>query len=238
MSDAAPTLPAFVARPVTPEAREAYFRQVRSFEADRLKAARRQARIGFLIGGLGVLVGALGVGAVAALVPLKTVVPVVFRVDNATGVVERVFDVKGGVLQASEAAQRYFLWQYVRLRQEFSWAEAQSSFEAVALMSAPSVQTEYAEAFKGSNAQSPQNTLRRDGTSSVRWMSTSFLGPRLAQVRFLQVERKGDQPLPPKRLVATIAFDFAPGALTASALNVTPLGCLVTRYRVDPEVVP
>ena len=229
---------AFVARPVAPEAREAYFQQVKSFEADRLKAARRRARIGFLIGGVGVLVGALGVGAVAALAPLKTLVPVVFRVDNATGAVERVFDVRGGALEASEATQRYFLWQYVRLRQEFSWAEAQSSFEAVTLMSAPSVQTEYAEAFKGSNPSSPQNTLGHDGTASVRWLSTSFLGPRLAQVRFLQVERKGDQPLPTKRLVATIAFDFAPGALKASALNVNPLGFLVTRYRVDPEVVP
>ena len=61
---------------------------------------------------------------------------------------------------------------------------------------------------------------------------------REAQVRFLQVERKGDVPLPTKRLVATIAFDVAPGALPASALNVNPLGFLVTRYRVDPEVVP
>lgn len=240
MSGAAPAkvVPAFEARPIVPAAREAYFAQVKSFEADRLRHAQRLARAGVVVGAVGALVGLMGMGAVFALLPLKTVVPVVFRVDNATGVVERVFDVRGGALEASEATQRYFLWQYVRLRQGFSAPEAQSNFEAVTLMSAPSVQQEYAAEFRGSNPSSPQNTLGRDGTAALRWISTSFLGPRLAQVRFVQIERKGDVPLPPKRLIATIGFDLAPGPVTAQTLNVNPLGFFVVSYRVDQEVVP
>lgn len=228
---------AFVARQVTatPETLDAYFKQVASYEADRLKSANRTAFIGFLVGAVGLVTGALGVGGMAAMAPLKTVLPLVFRVDNATGVVERVYDLQGGNLAATEATTRYFLWQYVRYRQGYAPQEAQATFDAVALLSSPQVQNEYAAAFRGSNPTSPQVVLGRDGSASVRFLSTSLLGPKLAQVRFVQQERKGDTLLPPKRMVATVAFDYAPGQTSATALNVNPLGFLVTSYRSDAE---
>ena len=228
---------AFLARqvPASPEALEAYFANVASYEADRLKAANRFGRIGLMVGALGLVTGALGVGGMAAMAPLKTVLPLVFRVDNVTGAVERVYDLQGGNLAASEASTRYFLWQYVRYRQGFAPQEAQASFDAVALLSSPAVQNEYAAGFRGSNPTSPQVVLGKDGSASVRFLSTSLLGPKLAQVRFIQQERKGDTMLPPKRMVATIAFDFAPGQISATALNVNPLGFIVTSYRADAE---
>jgi type IV secretion system protein VirB8 len=229
---------AFKARPITsdPAVLDAYFSQVASYEADRLRSARRIGRIGLTVGAVGTLVGLLGVGALAALAPFKTVIPLVFRVDNATGVVERVYDVQGGAMEATEASKRYFLWQYVRLRHSYSPAEAQSSFEAVMLMSSRTVQGEYAADYRGSNPTSPQVVLGRNGSASLRWVSTSFLGPKLAQVRFVQIERKGDFPLPPKRMVATIGFDFSPGEVSSSSINVNPLGFIVTSYRADREV--
>ena len=228
---------AFLARqvPASPEALEAYFANVASYEADRLKAANRFGRIGLMVGALGLVTGALGVGGMAAMAPLKTVLPLVFRVDNTTGAVERVYDLQGGNLAASEASTRYFLWQYVRYRQGYAPQEAQASFDAVALLSSPAVQNEYAAGFRGSNPTSPQVVLGKDGSASVRFLSTSLLGPKLAQVRFIQQERKGDTMLPPKRMVATIAFDFAPGQVSATALNVNPLGFIVTSYRADAE---
>ncbi|MBP2300915.1 virB8 family protein [Azospirillum picis] len=240
MSPAEACPEAFRARPVVadPALAAAYFAQVASYEADRLRASRRLARAGFAVGAVGAAVGLAGALAVAALVPLKTVVPLVFRVDMATGVVERVYDVRGGPLAAGEAQQRYFLWQYVRLRQGYSAVEAHANFDAVALMSAPRVQADYAAAFRGSNPASPQVMLGRDGTASVRWLSTSFLGPKLAQLRFVQSERKGDGAMAVRRMLATIGFDFAPGSLSATAINVNPLGFVVTSYRVDEEATP
>lgn len=228
---------AFLARqvPASPEALAAYFANVASYEADRLKAANRFGRIGLMVGALGLVTGALGVGGMAAMAPLKTVLPLVFRVDNVTGAVERIYDVQGGNLAASEATTRYFLWQYVRYRQGYAPQEAQTSFDAVALLSSPAVQNEYAAGFRGSNPTSPQVVLGKDGSASVRFLSTSLLGPKLAQVRFIQQERKGDTMLPPKRMVATIAFDHAPGQVTSTALNVNPLGFIVTSYRADAE---
>lgn len=228
---------AFQARPVTsdPAVLDAYFAQVASYEADRLRSYQRTARMGFTVGAIGALIGLAGIAAVAGMAPLKTVLPLVFRVDNTTGAVERIYDVRGGELAASEASRRYFLWQYVRHRQGYSAAEAQANFDAVALMSSPRVQNEYAADYRGSNPNSPQVVLGRDGSASLRWVSTSFLGPKLAQVRFVQHERRGDVALPAKPMVATIGFDFAPGEVSSSAINVNPLGFIVTSYRADME---
>ncbi len=228
---------AFMARPITadPEVLGAYFAQVASYEASERARDRRMARAGFVVGAIGAGIGLLGMVAVASLAPLKTVVPLVFRVDRTTGAVERVYDMRGGEMAAGEAERRFFLWQYVRLRQTYSAPEAESTFNAVALMSSPQVQNEYANSFKGTNPNSPQVVLGQDGSASVRWVSTSFLGPKLAQVRFVQLGAKGGVPLPPQRMVATIAFDFAPGQLSSSAMNVNPLGFIVTSYRADTE---
>lgn len=221
--------------PADPAVMTAYFEQVASYEADRVKSAKRMGRAGVIIGAIGALIGVAGMGAVAALAPLKTVLPLAFRVDNTTGAVEQVFDIQGGEMAATDASTRYFLWQYVRHRQSYSAPEAQAAFENVALMSSPQVQADYAAAFKGSNPNSPQVLLGRDGSASVRWVSTSLLAPRLAQVRFAQLERKGGVQLPEKRMVATIAFTFSPADLSSSALNVNPLGFIVTSYRADTE---
>lgn len=228
---------AFLTRPVNadPETLKAYFEQVASYEASERGRDRRIARLGFTVGGIGAAIGLLGVIAAASLAPLKTVIPLVFRVDNTTGAVERVYDVQGGQMAAQEAEKRFFLWQYVRLRQSYAAPEAETSFNAVALMSSPQVQNEYAAAFKGTNPNSPQVQLGKDGSATVRWVSTSFLGPKLAQVRFVQLGSKAGAELPPQRMVATIAFDFAPGQLSSSAMNVNPLGFIVTSYRADVE---
>lgn len=230
---------AFRARPVGSDPRllDAYFAQVASYEADRLLAAQRTARAGLVVGAIGALIGLLGVGAVAGLTPLKKIEPLVFRVSDTTGAVERVYDVHGGAMKATEASTRYFLWQYVRLRQNYSPAEAQSSFEAVTLMSSPAVQNDYAALYRGSNPNSPQVVLGRDGSASLRWVSTTFLSPKLAQVRFVQLESKASIVLPPKHMVATIGFSFTPGEVNAATMNVNPLGFIVTSYRADSEGV-
>lgn len=221
--------------PNDPALLAAYFRQVDSYAADRLRDALRSRRLAWTVASVACTVATAACLAVAALAPFKSVVPVVFRVDNTTGMVDRVYDVRGGEMAASEAERRYFLWQYVRLREGYVPVEAQQNFDAVNLMSTAEVQQRYADWFRGSNPQSPQVVLGRAGMSTVSWVSTSFLGPKLAQVRYVQQDRKGDQALPPRRMVATIGFDFARGSTAGSAINVNPNGFLVTSYHADME---
>lgn len=228
---------AFHARavPNDPELVAAYFKQVSSYEGDRLKWAYRMTGIAWTVAiGAGIVAGA-ACFAVAGLTPLKTTETVVLRVDNATGMTDRLYDVPGGEMSASEAEQRHWLWQYLLHRQGYSFAEAQRNFDVVNLMSTPDVQRLYSDWFKGSNPQSPQVILGHNGQAALSWVSTSFIGPKLAQVRYVLSERKGDLLLPKKNMVATIGFDFSRGPIGGSAININPRGFLVTSFRADQE---
>ena len=230
----APTLAAQQV-PNDPELLASYFRQVASYQANEVKRARRSVRTAWTVAVAAGVVAGTACMAVAGLAPLKVVEPIVFRVNDTTGMVDRVFDVRGGEMAASEAERRYFLWQYILHRQGYQFTDAVRDFDVVNLMSTAEVQQQYAAWFKGSNPQSPQVLLGRNGSSTVNWVSTSFLGPKQAQVRFTQQERKGDTLLALRHMVATITFDFARSDTTGSAINVNPDGFLVTSFRVDQE---
>ena len=170
---------AFLARPVAADPRmlDAHFAKVASYEASERKRDQRAARTGFVIGVIGCLIGVLGVGSTAALAPLKQVYPLVFRVDQASGAVERVYDVHGGGMDVGEAEKRYFLWQYVRYRQTYTAAEAAMNFNSVVLLSSSDVQQAYAALFKGHESELTTSAAwagwYRDGAVDLNVVSRS-----------------------------------------------------------------
>lgn len=224
---------------VTSETATEYFKQVRSYADDRLRSSRRWAGVAFAIAiGEGLALGAVSFIAVTlALRPVPD--PIVLRVDNATGMVDRVYDVDGGVMAASEAEQRHWLWQFVLAAEGLSSdrTERRRNFDTVTLMTAPDVQSRYAERVSGANPLSPQVVLGPTGQATLSWVSTTFIGRHLAQVRYVLIARKGDTVLPRRNMVATVAFDFARGPVSGGAVNVNPRGFLVTSYHVDEETV-
>src|SRR3546814_91542 len=64
-----------------------YFRDARSWDQDRIRNALRSTRIAWSIAAIASLLAAASIFAVAALTPLKTVVPYVIRVNQTTGAV-------------------------------------------------------------------------------------------------------------------------------------------------------
>lgn len=229
--------------PADPDTLAAYFAQVRSFEADKARAARRSARLAWTVAAAACGLAGAACLAVAMLAPLKTVVPLVFRVDASTGIVDSVSDLRGGPQTQAEAVTRYFLAQYVRAREGYSHAEAEAQFRAASLLSAPAEQERFAAWFRGSNPQSPQVTLGRGAVSRVTVKSMSLLGPKVAQVRFLrEVRRTEGTPRPGEAAathwIATVHFDWSQHAVSNQDRLVNPLGFLVTDYRVDPEAAP
>ena len=223
-----------------PEVTAAYFRNVRSFGQSEADRERQSRKIAWCVAGAAVVGLTAACIAIAGLTPLKRVEVTAFRVDNASGAVERVYDVRADKASIPEATKRYFLWQYVRLREGYVANEAATTYESVSLMSAPTVQNQYFEATRGSNPDSPQERLGPDGQAVVTHISTAFLDqnksePKLAQVRFVVQESKAGIKQPPRHMVATIGFDFAPGKLKASEIIINPLGFIVTSYHADSE---
>jgi type IV secretion system protein VirB8 len=233
-----PAEAAFATRtiPADPELLAAYFAQVRSFEADRLRDERRSRRLAWTVAAAASGVAFAACIAVAGLTPLKTVVPLVFRVDAATGIVDAVHDLRGGPQTQTEAVARYFIARYLRAREGYAFAEAEYQFRVASLLSAPAEQARYVAWFRGSNPESPQVTLGRDGTARVAIRSISFIGPKLAQVRWTREVRHGEgRTVDTSHWVSTLGFDWSRNAIGNQDRLENPLGFLVTDYRVDPE---
>lgn len=215
-----------------------YFREARRWDEDRLASALRSRRLAWAVAGIAGGLCIAAVGAVALLAPLKTVEPFVVRVDRASGAVDvmRGLSDDPGPVRYEEAISKYFLAQYVRSREGYLDPAAEDAFRVVALMSTPSEQRRWADLYRGSNPESPQNLYGADGEAAVSVRAISFIGDDVANVRFRRTVRMAQQTLETD-WIATLAFTYTRAPMSEADRLRNPLGFQVVSYRADPEVV-
>ena len=214
-----------------------YFKGARSWEHDRVREALRSRTLAWWAAGAAAVVATVALGAVAALAPLKTVVPYVIKVDRSTGQTEIVTALKGpGPRTYEDAVSRYFLAQYVRYREGWLPQAARENAYSVTVMSVPSEQQRYMGVMSASNKTSPQVVIGDGGFVSVGIRSISFLSPTVAQVRFTKVSTVGQSGSTAANWVATISFQYSSAPELERDRMIDPLGFQVVNYRADPEV--
>jgi type IV secretion system protein VirB8 len=176
--------------------------------------------------------------AVALLTPLKTTEPFVIRVDRSTGAVDvaRGLSSDEGPATYDEAVSKYFLGQYVRAREGYLDQAAAESFALVSILSGSAEQRRWADVYRGSNPQSPQNLYGADGDVVISIRAIGFINDGVANVRFHRTVRQAQQVLE-SDWIATIAFTYTRAPMSEPDRLRNPLGFQVTSYRADPEVV-
>ncbi|WP_255358770.1 virB8 family protein [Snodgrassella sp. CFCC 13594] len=127
---------------------QTFIQAAKSFEKAEIDTVRRNSKIAWKIAGACLLLTGLAVGAVAGLTPLKTVEPFVVRVDNNTGATDIVTTIKASQNTYGEVIDKYWLAQYIRYREGYDWQTIQDSYDATMLLSAPSIQAEFAKLYK------------------------------------------------------------------------------------------
>lgn len=197
---------------------------------------QRSRQVAWIVAGIAVAVAALLAVALAMLMPLKRVEPMMVLVDRQTGHVERVDPNSRRMLTADEALTQSLLAQYVTTREQFDRATAQADYRRVGLWSAGSARSTYLASMPVSNPSSPFNVYRPGSVVQVRVKSVSKVSPGLALVRFGsrlidQTGRTGVE-LP---MIATIRFRFVDGEMSFDDRLINPLGFQVTSYRRDAE---
>jgi type IV secretion system protein VirB8 len=219
---------------VSPETAEQFFSQVDSLQADYLRSAHRSRRAAWWVAGCAVCVAVLESVAIACLAPIHTVEWRLVRVDSATGIIDEVSQLREAPKTVNEANARFFLAQYVRLREGYAAPEAQFDFKAVSLMSNAAEQARYDQDFKGSNPLSPQVVFGKAGFIRVQIESVSVLSHGLGQVRFSREEHRDSGAEKVTRWIATIGFEWHPDALISNAdRTINPLGFQVSDYHID-----
>lgn len=218
----------------------AFIQAAKAFEKSEIDSVRRTSKIAWRIAaGSLVLTGLLG-GALIGLTPLKEVKPFVVRVDNNTGATDIVTTVKKQEASYGEVMDKYWLSQYIRYREGYDWQTIQDSYDATMLLSAPSVQAEFAKLY-GDNPNAPHKKLKDAYKVVARINAITFIG-KTAQVRFekqtIALSGDRDQVIPPQKLIATIGFEYTDQPFSDKDRQINPLGFQVVSYRVDPETAP
>ncbi len=222
---------------VNKEGEQQYYKDAAAWDIDRERRIKRSEKIAWIVAACGLTCAVIASVAVMLLTPLKSVVPFVIRVDNATGIVNVVRTMQPGPTSYNEAITRYFLTTYLHAREGYSRPLAESDFDTVSLMSGLVQRHQYVTYFDPiKDPKSPLNIYNTETTVDIKIKSISFLKPNTAAVRYLRIKRTG-QVTKETNWIATVTFKYVNGPETSKAREINPLGFLVTDYRTDPETI-
>ncbi len=227
-----------MSRPALAASRKSYMASAESWAQAQDASQRLSMRLAWTIA-IGACVVALAEGlALAALAPLKTVVPYTILVDRHTGYVQALDGVAPEKIAADAALTQSLLAQYVVARETFDIATVASEHRKVALWSADAARGDYIALMPASNPQSPLNVYPRSTRVITVIKSISPLSPGVAMVRFdtMRHDAEGGAERPQSwAAILRYRFSNAPMALSERVDN--PLGFQVTAYRRDQETV-
>jgi type IV secretion system protein VirB8 len=213
-----------------------YFADARSWDEDRARAAIKSKRFAYIIASVGAATGIAGLGTVAMLVPLKRVELVTVRVNQTTGAVDVETELTGKKAVAyDEAVTKYFLANYVRVRESWNPASAKEDFNAVAILSTTPEQQRYNDLSIASNPRSPRALLGETGYAAARVTNISFINNRVANVRFTRTVQTPTEATSTD-WIATVTFGYTNAPMSEGDRYRNPLGFQVENYRADPVV--
>ncbi|GAA0674973.1 type IV secretion system protein VirB8 [Sphingomonas insulae] len=221
---------------VKSEDKDKYFETSRTWEYDRMRAAIQSRRIAWGVAAGATVLAVVAVFALAMLTPLKTVQPYVIRVDRTSGETEIVTALKGPQPRTyDEAVNRYFISQYVRLREGWLNDAARENAYSVMLMSDQAEASRYLAGVQSNNRNAPSNIYGDKGYVSIAIRTISFLSPTVAQVRYTKIITFGQNAPVAQNWNAILTFKYTTAPEHEKDRNLNPLGFQVVNYRSDPE---
>ncbi len=216
--------------------RRAQYDRAASWAADIHGSLRASRRVAWIVAAAALSVAVLEALALAALTPLKTVVPYTLLVDRQTGYVETVRGLQLGKLTEQSAVTQSFLVQYVIARETFDATDLTENYRKVMLWSNGTVRSEYQRDLARSNPSSPLNLYSASTVLATTIRSVDVLTPTTALVRFETSQREAGAGAGAERAwTAVVAFRYTGAPMTMGDRFVNPLGFQVTRYRRDSD---
>ncbi len=216
--------------------RNANYAQAASWAADIHGALRASRRAAWIIAGAAAAIALLEAFALAALSPLKTVVPYTILVDRQTGYVQTLQGLKPGALSENAAVTQSFLVQYVIGRETFDAADLKENYHKIMLWTAPAARSQYAYALDRKNPASPLVLYQPTTIVSTTIKSVSLLTPSTALVRFDTTRQEAGASIGEIRAYAAVlSFRYMGAPMRMEDRFVNPLGFQVLSYRRDAE---
>ena len=215
---------------------ERHYKEVQSFQERRARSARFLSR-GAIVALAISMSGNVGLAwAVASMLPMTKLVPVYFLI-RPDGTIDNSVALSTLPPSTDQAVVRAALWQYVQMREGFSYDTARYRYEIVSGMSDAETRASYQQWFNYPNPQSPQVTVGKDGVVTVEPISVALIGPNVAQVRFQRIYVAGTDAAVTTTWTATEQFQQTDTMPESDRLS-DPGGIIVTNYQVEEDTAP
>lgn len=183
----------------------------------------------------GAVAAILGV-ALALLMPLKSVVPMVVMVDKITGESEVVSPARD-LVSTSTLTDKHWIQRFVTARERYVYKFIQFDYDTVRLLAGNQTWSKYAPIYDGDSSQDKR--LRDEVEIIPIILSITLNGNGMATVRYELRTRDFKNSLPPMvtRRVATLKYEYeAKNLVLEKEAIANPLGFTVTAYQTDPEM--
>lgn len=215
---------------------EAHYKDVESFQKAKERSARRMTTYALVVAAI---LGIANIGlawAVASMLPLTKLVPVYLLVRK-DGTIDSSVSLSTLPPSADKAVIQAALWQYVRLREGYSYDTAQYGYDVVSEMSSPTVRQNYQSWFNYPNPVSPQVTVGKGGNITISPISVAMLSPHVAQVRFSRTVQIATNQPATTTWTATLEFQQV-DVLNGKQRLANPAGVVVTNYQSSQDSTP
>jgi type IV secretion system protein VirB8 len=147
--------------PLSAPALEKHYKEVATFQEARARAARLLSK-GLIVGIVLSMLANLGLAwAVASMLPLTRLVPV-YMLIRPDGTIDNSVSLSSLPPSMDQAVIRAALWEYVQMREGYSYDTARYRYDIVSGMSDSNTRTSYQQYFNYPNPQSPQVTIGKN----------------------------------------------------------------------------
>jgi type IV secretion system protein VirB8 len=222
--------------PVTAPPLERHYKDVQSFQEKRARSARFLSKGAIVALGISMLANVGLAWSVASLLPLTRLVPVYFLI-RPDGTIDDSVALSALPPSIDQAVIRAALWQYVQMREGYSYDTARYRYDIVSGMSDAATRVSYQQWFNYPNPQSPQVTVGKNGVFTVEPISVALIGPNVAQVRYQRIYATGTNAAVTTTWTSTLQFEQV-DTMPASERLDDPGGVIVTSYQVEEDTTP
>ena len=214
-----------------------YLDESRGLERDYIGEILHSRKIAWRICWLVSLFGFIGLIAGISGIKREAPYPLVLRVDNATGSVDVVTNMRESETSYGEIVDKYFLNLYVLNRESYDYNTIQQLYDTTALLSSAEVQKEYGSLFEGELSRDKTLNNRTRIITKIRSITLGSTHDS-AVVRFtIQNKNSNGSTESPMNFIATIGYTYVHAPISEEDRRINPLGFQVTSYRIDPESV-
>ena len=216
--------------------KEKYFNHGQTWDHEIIAGALQSRNRAWVLASGSMLLAVLAILTLIIILPLKTFEPYVITVDKQTGYYEVAKGLKDSDLASDQAVTESNLVRYVTLREQYNRAILENNYNSVVLMSGNGALKDFKDLWGANNPNNPSKKMGQKIAIDIKIKSVSFIGDKVAQVRFLK-ERRSPEGLKISHWNAVLEFRYTQKPTKMIERFENPLGFQVVNYRVNPETL-